>query len=201
MLAIGLLPAAVRAQTLTLPAPRQGYYLGISAQGVASSSVDEDLGRLRLAGGPGVSLRIGEMINRWLGVGFQVDYGRSASHRWEQQFGGLLLDGQWLVWKHLAIHLGAGVGFVQAEDKKGRVEGTLGVGGAYYSAGLAYDFFPAYQRGSGGLGITPMVQVKHLPGDSFNSTFVWVGLEGVWWMGLDRQELELPVEEAFVRPE
>ena len=77
------------------------------------------------------------------------------------------------------------MGFIQAEDLKGRVDAVLGIGGPHYSAALRYDFFPFHRGGSrsGGLAVTPTVQAKYWPGEAFNSFSVWAGVEGTWWSG------------------
>ena len=184
---------------LTVPGPRQGYFVALGVQRVGVSSKDSDLGRFNADYGTAFVLRLGEMVTPWLGFGLQADGGQAKSSRWSQGFGGLLLDVQLVPWRSLSVHASAGLGAVMARDQTGRVEGAKGTGGAYYGIGVGYDFFPFYESGSGGFGITPTVQMKYLPGSGFNSVMVWAGVDVVWWRGLDRQELELPPDTAFTR--
>jgi hypothetical protein len=179
--------------------PRQGYYLAGGFNGVMVSSEHQDAGRIVPSGGGGLSLRLGEMVTSWLGFGFEGSFATISSHRWQQEAGGLLLEMQLVPWRHLSVRMGAGVGFVQARDDEEIVTGTQGTGGASFAVGVAYDFFPFYTRGSGGWGITPAIGLKYFPGDTFHTVAVWAGIECTWWLGLDKQELELPVEEAFRR--
>lgn len=190
-------PTGATAQVLSPPQARQGYYLSAAAHAVGAHTTERDLGRLGLGLGGAAGARIGEMVTPWLGLGFAASGGSLDDGRWRQSYGGLLLDAQLVPWRHLALHLGAGVGFVRATDQEQKVDGTVGTAGAYYSAGLRYDVFPLYGHGSGGLALTPGVQIKHFPGESLRSTMVWLGIEGVYWFGLDKQELELSPDEAF----
>jgi len=185
-------------EDLTVPNARQGYFVALGVHGVAMSSRDHDLGRLQTDFGPALTLRLGQMVTPWLGCGLLVDGGLATSGRWNQKFGGLLLDLQLVPWRALSLHASAGLGGVMARDTLGHVAGAKGTGGAYYGVGLAYDFFPFYVTGSGGLGITPVIQMRHLPGSGFNALLAWVGVDLVWWRGLDKQELELPPDAAFV---
>jgi hypothetical protein len=197
LLTLGLARSSA-AQELTVPSPRQGYYLSGGGHAVLLRSRDEDLGRLADDYGSVVELRVGQMVTPWLGLGIAVGGGQAASSRWSQGFGGLLLDVQLAVWRNLTLHGSAGLGAVVARDTKKRVSGSKGTAGAYYGAGLRYDFFPFYDSGSGGLAVTPCAEVRHIPGQSFNATMFWVGVDLAYWGGLDKQELALPPDQALV---
>jgi hypothetical protein len=196
-LGVGCVATLARAEELTVPGPRQGYYLGGGAQVATIRSHDKDLGRLSAGYGSAFSLRLGEMVTPWLGVGVELGGGQAANSRWSQGFGGLLLDVQLVPWRSLAIHGSAGLGAILAKDQKKLVTGSKGTGGAYYGAGVRYDLFPFYESGSGGFGITPGAEVRYLPGSGFNTTMFWVGVDLLWWRGLDKQELELAPDQAF----
>ena len=186
-------------QDLAEPAARQGYYVAAGIQSVVSRNTDEDVGTLAPLYGGAASLRAGQMVTPWLGFGLQLELGTASSHRWRQQHGGLMLAGQLVPWRHLGVHAGAGWGFVLAEDKEDRFEDGVGVGGAYFSVGLSYDFFPSYERGSGGWAVTPSAALKSVPSGGFDAWMVWVGVDVVWWLGLDDNQLALSVDEAYVR--
>lgn len=192
---------ATAAQPLTIPDARQGYYLSAAVQGVAVSSRDYDLGRLETSAGPGLSVSAGQMVTDWLGIGLRLEGGAAQGKRWQQSYGSLSVAAQTVPWRNLSIHFGAGLGFVQAADIKKKVDESLGVTGPCYTAALGYDFFPFHHSGSGGLGITPVVQGKYFPGDAFNVTMLWFGIETAWWSGLPKRELELPPQEAFLASE
>lgn len=68
-----------------------------------------------------------------------------------------------------------------------------------YGAAVSYDFFPFYQRGSGGFAVTPALEARYVPGGDHSATYVGATLAFGYWLGLEKKELELPVDEAFAR--
>lgn len=192
-IATAILAAPAAAAELSAGAARQGYYLAFGAGGALAYSRDHELGRHEPRGGV-FAVRAGQMASERLGFGVQVDGGLLADERWRDTTTGLTLTGQLVLWRHLAAHAGVGLGVVQAEDRSGREKERKGAGPAYYTAALSYDFFPWYDAGSGGLALTPSLQLRHFPGDSFRSTIFSVGLEVVYWFGLHRRELDSPTD-------
>lgn len=198
--------ASASAQEVELKPPqaRQGYWLATSVSGAMnlnSSTEDGDIGPVNGAAFQG---RVGEMVTDWLGFGLQFGGGFGAGDGWETGFGGLMMDvqlvGPWV--PHLSLHLNFGAGGLQLTEDAATDEDELkGTGGAYYAVGLAYDWFPFYESGSGGFALTPHVQLHYMPGNITESYLVMLGVEFTWWTGLDRDKLDLPFEEQYRREE
>jgi hypothetical protein len=188
---------ATAGEEMTLPRPRQGYYAGLSAYGVQARSHDAKVHSLGSLAGGAYSLRLGQMIVDWFGLGMALEGTSVTSERWRQSSGGLLVEAQVVPWRHLAVHGGAGLGVALATDRRGLIVESKGTGGAYYSVALSYDFFPLHGGDSGGWAVRPEVALKALPGSSYNSLMVWAGVAVVRWSGLDRSELQLSDDQAF----
>jgi hypothetical protein len=182
---------------LELPAARQGYWLGGGLFTTVNQNLQlEEDDTPALLGGAG-HLRMGEMFNDWLGFGLQLGGGGGGDDRYSVGYGGLMLTGQLNPWRDLALHAGLGAGGLSLTDAEIQ-DGTLrGTGGAYYMIGASYDLFPWYEKGSGGFSLAPTVQLQHLPGILTESWIVLVGVETLWWSGLERNKLDLSTEDAF----
>lgn len=189
-------PAAAQDVTLVKPAARQGYYLSLSSGGVInhSSSSEDEFDTLT---GLSFSLRAGEMITEWIGAGLRAGGGTLSGGQWGGGFGGLQLEIQTAPLRALAITVGVGAGGLSLSSADPDDDDLRGTGGAYYTAGLSYDLFPFYESGSGGLSLTPFVRVAYLPGDVFQGTLMVAGLEVIWWSGLAKNKLDLPLDDAF----
>jgi hypothetical protein len=184
---------------LAVPQARQGYYLSFDSGATVNSntSTEDEFDTLV---GAAFSLRAGEMITDWVGAGLRVGGGFADSDNWSAGFGGLQLEVQLVPVSHLAVHLGVGAGGFSVSSTDPAADDALkGTGGAYYSASVTYDIFPLYDAGSGGFALTPFVRASYLPGDVFEATLVTVGLQTVWWTGLERNKLDLPFDESFSR--
>ena len=72
--------------------------------------------------------------------------------------------------------------------------------GPLFSAGLSYDWFPFHDPKSyrsGGFALTFLLEGRYLPGGDITTGGGFLGVELTYWFGLDKNKLELPVEEAF----
>jgi hypothetical protein len=198
-LLLGTATATAHAEgALRPPAPRQGYYLSLGVAGVESLVRDSEHHDQRALHGASGTLRAGEMIDEWVGFGLRLDFGVAQDDLWQASLGGFGVDAQLVPWDHLALHLGAGLGSFEAESRRDAEAKARTTGGAYYSAGVTYDFFLTGSDKSGGFAVAPGLFVKYLPGD-YRSLILWAGVEMSFWSGLPRQALELGGDEAFRR--
>lgn len=204
-LALLLTPSLALAQeadpeevVLVPPAARQGYFVSLGGQYSLHFNDHQDEDSLGLLPGSMGVLHVGEMLTERFGFGLRVHAGQASDDTWDSVFLGVLVDAQLVLFDHLALYVGAGVGSLRATDTSDDEAPLRAVGGGYYLAGVSYDFFPFHEQGeSGGLAVTPSAQVMYLPGDSFHSTLVTFGLSFTWWSGLEKNMLELPHEEAY----
>jgi len=195
---VPLIPDTSYAEALVLPQARQGYYLGASAGLWGGRHNDEDIGAISVRDAV-ITLRLAEAVNHWFGLGMTVDVGSGGNRRFTESMAGLAMELQLQPLEHLVVRAGAGMGYVSAKDTTKKLEGMRAAGGAYYTTSLSYELFPFYTVGSGGLAVTPAIELRHIPGDSFDTTFIGVSVALGYWLGLDKQALELPVVEAFAR--
>jgi hypothetical protein len=186
----------VRSQTLELPRPRQGYYLGGGLHGAVSRVTDGDevLGYWQ---GSALTLRSGQMFTNQFGLGLGIHFGGTAKGPESASFGGLGLEGQWEPIENLALRGGIGFGVVGLRDEDNPDEDRRGSYGGDYSLSLSYDLFVSTAELSGGLAITPVVTLRYLPDDPVETMMGVFGVELIWWLGLPPNELELPAGEGY----
>jgi len=196
--ALLLTATAASAQELSPPKPHQGYYLSLGAYGVAGGHHDRVDGWTDGMIGPGGSLRLGEAITDWfdLGVGF------AAHGVFEEQYWALVghvsFEAQLRPVESLFVRASVGFGFTDFTRRVEGIEKPLGRIGGSYGVAIGWDFFPGHDPGeSGGLAITPVVWFEAGPSEEFTTLVGGVGIELSWWTGLPREQLDLPLEEAF----
>ena len=183
---------------LVLPAARQGYFIGGGLAFAANINDSDEVGQIGPLFGSYFNLRLGEMVTDWFGFGLHFGGGPTSDDRYDVGFGGGLLDVQFVLFDHFALRGGVGAGGLSTTDNEEDQDMLLGTGGAYYLAGASYDYFPFYDSGdSGGFSVTPTLQFIHLPGNTFRSYIVLLGVETLWWTGLDSNKLILPEDEAY----
>lgn len=188
---------AAAAQELEPPRPRQGYYISLGAYGVGALSHDRLDGWLGGMAGPGGSLRLGEALLDWLdlGVGF------AAAGAFDEQYvalvGHVALEAQLRPVEPLFVRLSAGFGFTDFTRRQKGIERPLGRIGGSYAAAVGWDFFPGHDGSSGGLAIAPVIWFEAGPGEEFTTLVGGIGIEISWWTGLPREQLDLPLDEAF----
>lgn len=201
MLVVALLFAGARtagAQELEEPRPRQGYYVagGLLA---AVQHIDDDGDKLGFWPGYTVTVRLGQLFTRRFGLGFQLDVGSGSREGERSSLIGLGLGGQMVLVGNLSLHGVVGLGVVSATRTRHDEEEVRGAYGAAYTLGLSYDWFPWARGRSGGWAVTPMLLARALPGDPLTSYAGMFGLEVTWWSGLPKNQLDLPIEQAFER--
>lgn len=182
------------------PEARQGYFISLGGAGMVNvnQSTEDDVDTVY---GSYYNLRLGQLVTEWLGFGLQFSggFGEDGPGRWSVGFGGLQLDAHVVPTDKLAVRIGVGAGGLSATDAESRDGALKGTGGAYYSAGVSYDWFPFYDKGSGGFGVTPLAQAMWFPGALWDGYLFTVGVEMTWWSGLPKNQLDLPIDEAFTK--
>jgi hypothetical protein len=190
-----LLLAAQRpaqAQDLEEPRARQGYWFafGLTSGGTEVVEKGKSLGLFPTSG---FSLRIGEMLTRRVGVGLALEYAGMKKNGDSGALGGLAMEVNASVWRHLAVHGGAGFGFSMLTNQTTDDDDTLrGGAGAYLLAGASYDFFPWRSRLTGGWSITPTINLRAMPDGDVHAFAILAGLQVIRWSGLPRAMLVLP---------
>ena len=187
---------SAEAQTLELPRPRQGYYMGGGLSLAVSRVVDEDE---MLGYWPGnvFTLRVGQMFTHEFGLGLGLNFGGTAKGARSATFGGLGLQGQWELVENLALRGGVGFGVVGLTNQDDPDEERRGSFGGDYSLGIAYDWFFSKSKWSGGWALTPVVELRYLPDDPVSTVLGLVGVEILYWTGLPKNELDLPAGEGY----
>jgi hypothetical protein len=198
VLALLLLPATAAADLLETPRPRQGYYVAGGLFG-AVSYAREDGETSDALNGFAMGVRLGQLLTPRFGMGFYFDAGGAGGPNDESaalvSFG---LGAQLELARNLALTGSVGLGIVSLSSPDDDPdEGARGVVGGAYSLGLAYDWFPS-PCDSGGVAITPTVQLRAVPGDT-DAFAAYLGVEVTWWTGLPRNQLDLDAKEAFQR--
>ena len=187
VVAIALGGPVARAQTLRQPEDRQGYYFsaGVGADAVTTWDKGQRDGT---APGLAFTLHLGEMLtDRW-GLGLGIEEGSATRQGVTTAVGGLTLEAQARLWRHLAAHAGVGPGAASARDP-GRVgDETHGTYGTLLTAGLSYDAFFT-SRASGGWALTPACGLRAVPGGDVSAIAAVLTLSVSWWSGLPAREL------------
>ena len=209
VLSLGAKAAAQDAQVELLePRARQGYYFGGGPRALSMVVDDETIGGLGGMVGFGVSVRFGQKVNEWLGLGLAIGFGGAGNSDWTTGGGGLTLELQVQPWQQtdLAFRLGIGVAGMSIERVDSAQEtdddpsGTIG---SVYTIGASYELFPWYEAKkyeSGGLAFSFFVEGQFNPGlGGVTSVGAIVGVEFTWWSGLNRNKLDLPVDAAFTK--
>jgi hypothetical protein len=185
--AIALGGHAAQAQALREPEARQGYY--VSAGAGANALATWDKGRRDVtAEGFAFTIHLGEMLtDRW-GLGLGIENGSASRRGVTTTVGGLTLEAQARLWRHLAAHAGIGPGGASAKDPARVGDETHGTYGTLLTAGLSYDAFVASRR-SGGWALTPACGLRVVPGGDVSSIAAVLTLSISWWSGLPAREL------------
>jgi hypothetical protein len=178
------------------PRHRQGYYLSFGQQALFTNNWDhgDSLGTWV---GTGTTLRMGQLLTRRFGLGLQIDFGGAKNGPESATTFGLSMAAQWELVRHLAVHGGVGLGVVSLSDSRDPDAPLRGAVGAGYFLGASYDWFPWKRRLTGGLAFAPMAQARLIPGETVTSVIFLTGVEITWWTGLPRNQLDLPVSEAY----
>jgi hypothetical protein len=185
--AIALGGRAAQAQVLREPEAREGYYFSAGAGANALATWDKGRGD-GTAEGLTFTFHLGEMLtDRW-GLGLGIEDGSAWRRGVTTAIGGLTLEGQARLWRHLAAHAGVGLGGASAKDPARVGDETHGTYGTLLTAGLSYDAFLT-SRPSGGWAVTPACGLRAVPGGDVSSIAAVLTLSVSWWSGLPAREL------------
>jgi hypothetical protein len=180
-------PRHAEAQVLREPEARQGFYVsfGGGMNGIAAWDKGHRDG---VAWGATYTLRLGEMLTDRFGLGLAIDNGVASRHGLTDGVFGLTLEGQARLWRHLAVHLGTGLGAATVKDPTRADDETHGTYGAVVTTSLSYDaFFTG--RPSGGWAVTPALGLRAVPGGDVDALSAFATLSVTWWSGLPAREL------------
>jgi hypothetical protein len=187
VVAIALGGHRAQAQERRDPEARQGYYLSAGAGVNALASWDKGR-RDGTAAGLGFTVHLGEMLtDRW-GLGLGIEDGSASRRGVTTAVGGLTLEVQARLWRHLTAHAGVGPGVASARDPARVGDETHGSYGPLLTAGLSYDAFFT-SRPSGGWALTPACGLRAVPGGDVSSIAAVLTLSVSWWSGLPAREL------------
>jgi hypothetical protein len=180
-----------RAQELEEPRARQGYWIGLGLSGVGAGLVEKGE-YIGVYPGNGLTLRLGQQLNRRIGLGLSVDYAGIIKDKDAGAVGGLALECNVGLWRNLSVHTGMGFGFVMLTDDATEEKELRGGAGSYLLAGASYDFFPWRKRLTGGWAVTPTLNFRAMPDGNIHSYTVLLGVQVVRWSGLPDNMLVLP---------
>ena len=196
-LALAWLAAPAAAQLLEPPRPRQGYYISLGVFGLGAETREKGVW---LGPWPGVAgaVRVGQLVTRRFALGMTLEVGRAWGDGQTATIIGFGPEASFAVAGNLALRGGVGLGVMQLHDPTDPFEsGTRGVTGARFALGASYDIFLTRKNRTGGVAITPSVQLRLVPGSDTNGLYALVGVEVTYWLGLPRNQLDLPPEEAW----
>lgn len=185
------------AQQLEEPRDHQGYYIALGGYGDAVF-VNEDKNGWRdpWLGGSG-DLRLGEAIFDWFDLGIGIGVGSTVEEGYRAIIGHLSLETQFRPLEPLFVRLGIGMGFADVSRTEKGLEEVIGRFGADFTVAIGYDFFPGKEGQSGGFAISPVVGFRAGPANLTSTYAVFVGIEISFWTGLSKDQLNLPMEEAY----
>ncbi len=182
-------------RVLVKPSPRLGHYIALGGHFIGGVIDDEDRELRGPAMGWGLSLRLGERMTNWLDLGIRFSYARmGGDDPWT--FGHLMITSQLYVHEQLFAHVGVGAGSSGGKDPDDRGL-SRGSYSAAYTAGLGYNLYLSDADRNGGFITTPTVTLEYHPDSEFANVAVMLGIEISYWGGVSRNQLDLPIEEAF----
>jgi hypothetical protein len=197
LLAPALLAAPAAAQQLEPPRPRQGYYISLGAFALVTDTREKGAWLGPWAGGGG-AVRFGQLVTRRFGLGMTLELGRAGGDGQTATITGFGPEASFAVAGNLALRGGVGLGLIHLHDPADLFESsTRGVTGARFALGASRDIFLTRGNRSGGLALTPSVQLRLVPGGDTHALVATVGVEVTYWTGLPRNQLELPPGEAW----
>ena len=187
LVAVALGEHAAQAQALRAPEARQGFYVSAGAGANALATWDQGQ-RDGTAEGLAFTIHLGEMLTGRWGLGLGIESGSAARRGVTTALGGLTLEAQARLWRHLAAHAGVGPGAASAENLARVGDETHGSYGMLLTAGLSYDAFFT-SRSSGGWAVTPACGLRAVPGGEASAIAAGLTLSVSWWSGLPAREL------------
>ena len=186
------------ADLLSDPDPMQGYYFGIGAIGAGSLVYNDDTRWLSPFFGPGGSLHIGQGITDNLAMGINAAASFELNADRTLLVGQLGIELKWRFRGDFFMRPALGFGFSDPTRRRSGLEELRpGVAGSY-SVALGYDhFFTTFTHGSGGVALSPVVFINAKNGTGMTEMQWGIGVEITAWTGLPKNQLSLPMDEAY----
>jgi hypothetical protein len=186
---------------LEKPEPSQGHYLGLGLTTVAATAFDEDRGLRRPTYGNGLGLRLGQSVTSWLDLGIAIS---GASTRGDEgdamDYGSLRVQSQVYPLQQWFVRGGFGPHFAVGTDPEDP-EYDRGTYGAVFEFGTGVNIFLSDANESGGWVLTPVLTHEIGSDAEFMTYAIALGVEISWWSGLDRDKLDLSIDEAYAETE
>lgn len=190
------LPAV--AQDLSVPDPRQGYFIGAGALAGIGGIYTDDTGWVAPMGGPLGAVHVGQGLNDALSIGIHVGAGVLYSAGRKSVVGNISLELKWSFYRDFFVRPSIGFGFVDVRRTDLDQKKILADVGASYHVAAGYDFFPFHDEGeSGGIGITPVAWINASNGTHLVTLAGGIGIEITFHAGLPKNQLKLSDEKAF----
>ena len=194
----GAAPLPSEGVVLSDPGPRQGYYFALGGFGGVAGFHHYKEGWLPVFGGGGGAIHTGQALNDLVALGLDIAVigGGNADRNLLMGRIGLELRihpvGNWF------LRPAVGFGFTDFYRKSKAVKKVEGTIAASYMLSVGYDFVLSKKRfGSGGYTLSPVVWISGANGINLNSVSGGIGIEIARWGGLDRNQLNLSVDDAY----
>jgi hypothetical protein len=195
--ALASCPWPARAQQLEPPRRRQGYYVA-GGLGVGLLKSWDEGAALPLGAGGKIELRAGQLLTPRFGLGLDVELGGGKRDAVSTVLFGLGFEAHLALVDNLAMRVGVGLAGLSIDDSTIVDDLPHGAYGSKYAVGLSYDWFPFRRANpSGGLAVTPVLQLRALPESSAANLSLFLGFEIAWWTGLPHHQLDLPDRDAY----
>lgn len=178
-----VLARPAQAQLLEEPRARQGYWVALGLAGGGAALIEKGK-HLGMYPAYGLSLRVGQMLTRRVGVGLTLDYAAMKKNHDSGALGDLAMEVSLSPWRNFALHAGAGFGVVMVTDDASEDKKLRGGVGASLLAGASYDFFPGRSRLTGGWAITPTLDFRAVPDGDVHAFALIAGVQVIRWSGL-----------------
>ena len=186
---------------LEKPEPSQGHYIGLGIYGVAAAAFDEDRGLRRPTVGNGLSLRLGQSVTSWLDLGMVADGAYTGGDEADRfGYGSVRVQSQVYPLQRWFLRGGFGPFFAGGTDPEDS-DSARGTYGTVYELGVGTNIFLSDADESGGGVLTPVLTNEIGPNPEFVTYAIALGVEISWWSGLSRDQLDLPIDEAYKKEE
>ncbi len=190
------LPAG--AQELSVPDPRQGYFIGVGGMAGIGGIHTDDTKWVAPMGGPLGTLHVGQGLNDALAIGIHMGAGMLYSKGRKTVLGNFSLELKWSFYRDLFIRPSIGFGFVDVTRTDYDKKKILADVGASYHVAVGYDFFPFHDEGeSGGIGFTPVAWINASNGTHTTTLAGGIGIEITFHAGLPKNQLKLTDANAY----
>jgi hypothetical protein len=186
---------------LEKPEPSQGHYLGLGLYALVGSAFDENRGLRKPGLGNAFGLRLGQSVTSWADLGIAISGGFTDGDAGDAfAFGSLRAQTQLYPTQHWLVRGGFGPVFVAGTDPEDS-DFDRGTYGTVFELGVGRNIFLSDADDSGGWVLTPVLTSEIGPDPEFLTYVIVLGVEISWWSGLSRDQLDLPLDQAYEKEE